>query len=245
MYSLSASSLKDFMSCKIKYYYRKLDGTYVTTVPLVRGTVVHEIIENYELGKIGGSKEAHLELNKELSLALTDENIEFTRYDSIPKVIKSSHKMLDNYFELKEGEVIDVEKSFDIPMANGLYRLIGRIDQIIRYGDNKIAIVDLKTSAKEPTQFEILGDYQFTIYALAAQHLYEGSELSVFNFHLLSGKHIEYPRSTQDVSNMKKLMFNVASELEDIKGNWQDCHKNKGWHCNRCPYRLLCYNVEE
>lgn len=244
MIRLSATALKDYVVCQSKWRYRKMRLKHpVITGPLIKGGAVHEVIEQYELGKLE-IENMHYAYQNILMERLAQTNVELSRWDTTAKLLKSGQSMLDNYIEFSRTEIDEIEHKFEFilcsPWDDIDYNFVGKIDQIgMLDGDH--AVIDIKTSRLLPTGYEILGDYQFTLYALAYQLEY-GELPMVYNFHLNSGEYIHYPRDDHDIKLIKELMNKVIWDLSNIK-QWEDHHKSKGWHCNRCQYRDVCYDT--
>jgi len=245
MIYISASSLKDFMVCKHRYAFRRMkDKSWPLTVPLVKGKVVHDAIEKLETDVISEDDIADY-LTRELMAGLSTPLIEFTKWDSIAKTLDSAKKMVATYIEKRKGVILENELSFkiDTHSCTGIpFRLVGRIDQIVERSKG-ICVVDLKTSRLLPTEFEIKGDYQFTVYAFAYESLYGKPPAALYNFHLASGKYIEYKRTEKDMDELVVLLDLMVTELDYRvgEGAWEEYNKSKGWHCNRCSYRYECY----
>lgn len=246
MIIISASSLKDYLECKYKYHYRynPPEVELYDSVPLVKGRAVHNAIELLESSGSAYS-EVVTSMMSELYEELAKPNVVFSRWDSVKKVIDSSQKMLRSYVDNRRGVVKESEISFEheLTTIDGIpFKMIGRIDQVVDMGGEEV-LVDLKTSRTVPTEFEIHGDYQFTMYVLAHKLSHDYMP-TIYNFHLNSGRYIEYPRGSSDIKELKVKLDQVVFELDQIK-EWQEYHKDKGWHCNRCPFREPCYGLHE
>lgn len=247
MIKLSATAMKDYVECPTKLYYRWMDvgsDLSIVSTALIKGGVVHDVIEQYEKGIITADEMPYV-YQTLLVKRLAEPNVEFSRWDSVDKLLSSGQKVLYNYLKHKRGEILEVEWSFefDRETVEGIpYQIIGRIDQIVRI-DGLISVIDIKTSRLKPTEFEIAGDYQFTMYAMAYMMQHDVLPANVYNFHLESGDYIEYPRSKTDLKLFRIKMDKIVTELTGIK-QWEDHHKDKGWHCNRCMYRQHCYDTD-
>lgn len=245
MIKLSATSIKDYVVCRSKIRYRWLRLTDLPTgVALIKGGAIHDTIEKYEKSEITAEQIPYT-YQELLTTGLSNGNVVFTRWDSTNKLLSSGQKMLENYLNNKLGKIEEVEWSFELDMTtpeNIPYQIIGRIDQIVAMGDKK-CVVDLKSSRLKPTIYEILGDYQFSMYALAYKLEYGELPHKVYNFHLASGDYVEYPRTGSDIKSLIQKMDEIVVELNSIK-EWKDYHKDKGWHCNSCMYRDACYSID-
>jgi len=242
---VSASSLKDYKQCNYSYPFRR-EGRrdWPTNTPLVKGLVIHDAIDRYERGELE-QKEMEEWAMQAFLQGISNNNVEFTKWDDITKLIKSVKKLIQNYFKYKKGVLMESELPFCIPMftTQGVeFNLVGKIDQIVELRDG-ICVVDLKTGREMPTDFEIMGDYQFTIYGFAYDHLYGTPPAGVYNFQLNHGKYVKYERTQQHMDELTVVLDNMVNHIHSIGGNWHSYHKSRGWHCNRCMYRYACYGI--
>jgi CRISPR/Cas system-associated exonuclease Cas4 (RecB family) len=243
---ISASSLKDFLQCKHRYHFRRTKGQdWPTTTALVKGSVVHEAIDLYERGEL---EQAEVEAwaTQTFLQRLSNSNVEFTKWDDITKLIKSVIALVATYFKYKRGRLIESELPFRVPMfsTQGVeFKLVGKIDQIVEL-DEGICVVDLKTGREMPSEFEIVGDYQFTIYDFAYESLYGTPPAALYNFQLNHGQYVKYERTQKHIDELTIVLDDVVNCIHSIGDSWHNRHKFKGWHCNRCMYRYVCYGID-
>lgn len=246
MIKLSATSVKDYVVCRSRMRYRQLRPTKTLVgTALIKGGAIHDTIEMYEKSEITAEQIPYT-YQKLLTSRLAMDNVVFSRWDSTNKLLSSGQKMLQNYLDNRRGNILDTEWSFEYDMGtpeNIPYQIIGRIDQIASI-DGQDCVIDIKSSREKPTPYEILGDYQFSMYALAYKLEYGNLPHKIYNFHLNSGEYIEYPRSNRDVANFRRKLDEIVVELSSIK-TWGEYHKDKGWHCNSCMYRDICYDTDK
>lgn len=246
MIHVSASSLKDYLACNYRYSFRRMKGQeWPLTTPLVKGSVIHEAIELYERGELEEDAVEDWAMQAFLQ-QISNNNVEFTKWDDITKLIKSVKVLVATYFKYKRGVVVESELPFQIPMFSqqGVeFKLVGKIDQIVEL-DEGICVVDLKTGRELPSEFEIQGDYQFTVYALAYDCLYGTPPAGVYNFQLNHGKYVKYERTQQHIDELTVVLDKMVNHIDSIGGSWHDYHKSRGWHCNRCMYRYACYGID-
>lgn len=242
---VSASSLKDYKECNYRYCFRRMKGMdWPSNTALVKGSVIHEAIDLYERGDLP-MEDAEEWAMQEFLQKISNNNVEFTKWDDITKLIKSVKALVATYFKYKKGVLIESELPFRIPMytTQGVsFNLVGKIDQIVEM-DAGICVVDLKTGREMPTDFEIEGDYQFTVYSMAYEALYGTPPAGLYNFQLNHGKYVEYKRTQKHLDELNVVLDNMVNHIESLDGGWYDYHKSRGWHCNRCMYRYACYGI--
>jgi len=68
-------------------------------------------------------------------------------------------------FRLKNGELLDVERGFDVKVGNA--KLVGRVDRLERLENGNILIVDLKTGTRKYTGEEASNHAQLGLYQIA------------------------------------------------------------------------------
>lgn len=139
---LSASSIKDWLSCKRKYYYRtnfRWEGE--VTEPLIIGRAVHEAIE-----KNWKDKDSALE-----SLMFMDLSED---------LISKSSRFVNNFFRYFRDMVSEedkIEQDFKVKYDQDIY-IVGKWDRILPTKE----IIDWKTSKWIPSTLN--DDPQFIIY---------------------------------------------------------------------------------
>lgn len=135
---LSATSIKDWLECPQRLEYR-LDGEpQQSTIYMLRGTAVHETIENQTITTFEDAKQFFFIRFSEL---LSDHQPEMPYNVSFASMVKQSYIMLDNYYNIinvEEPAIKAVELQFNVEI-NGI-NFAGKIDQI--RGNN---IYDWKT----------------------------------------------------------------------------------------------------
>lgn len=253
MIKVSASMFKDWKLCKRRWYYHRYrtpqgiperESSY-----FVLGRVVHTAVELFEQGHSAEDLSASIPKWTYEQVMAAGERMDYGYGHSLAKINSLAGELFQNYLvnrgkHYSNAAVEESEKQFVVPMteATGIqYELIGKIDQVVRIlgpreGEDKIILVDLKTSTKEPSVYDVAWDYQFSIYALAWLHLYDYIP-KVYNFHLRSGKLIHYPRSADYLHDVQMEIGGMVFDLENRKY----FSRHAGYHCNTCPYREHCY----
>lgn len=237
---LSASSIKDYLECPKRFYYRTFhkDKSKVSN-HVVFGSIVHEAIEEFDNGK-----DAVKWAVAQWAERMTPE-FEFAEIKQVPKPPKSFTKMLGNYYtkivpEFPIEKPQKTELFFEIPWSE--ITIDGKKSEVIILGKiDKIAgsnVYDWKTGARRPTKYQ-LQDFQFYLYSWAYEKMY-GERPTVYYGHLNTGDII--PVQLNDY-----MRNDLASTVEHVVDNLRDerFHRVTGYHCGNCFYREFCYGEME
>jgi len=217
---ISASAIKDFLSCSMKLYYRThLPELSVSTNAMQTGIVVHYALENF-----WNEKDSAFHY------------IESNLYGGqLEKATMSLHTFFDSFSWILTDED-EIEKKFKIPLGNNVY-LIGKIDRIS--GAN---IYDWKTTAKPPKS--INNDIQFMIYYIAYIGLYGIQPSSVCYASLSNGNLIKLKVNDEAVSILQKeIIPKTVSAL--IDNNYAREGVFRGNTCYNCTYKEACLGGAE
>ena len=223
---ISASAIKDYLSCSMKYCLRRYHKSEsVATPAMLMGSVVHNALEQEWR-------------DKDRALNLAESDLQKTNIYS--SHIKDTRMYVSNFFEFFAPIVKDtdtVELDFKIPFAKDVY-LIGKIDRII-HEDN--VVIDWKTGKRPPSPTALTSDPQFILYNWAYQRLYKSVPL-LYHASLFKGK---LSRFVYD-ADKEFALFNevLPAMLEDIaKGNYVRSGLLQ-WNspCKYCTYKEYCWN---
>lgn len=228
---LSASMIKDFLSCERKAYYRmnkpeEQEQTYQMAV----GSIVHDTLEKYWN-------------NYDKAIEVAENKIkEYNLKRGTSNVFRS----LVNFFEhftylVKEDDTI--EQYFKIPYEMNHwgefdFSLVGKFDRVTKDG----IIIDWKTGSLVPT--DISGDIQFILYEYAYTKLYGEKPRRMFYVSLPTQKIIQYtPNEALIKEFITVTLPYVADSLAyNIKNNNFIRTGLFGYKiCNNCPFVNVCY----
>jgi len=222
---LSASMIKDFLSCNRKAYYRinqpeEQEQTYQMTV----GTIVHESLENH-----------WNDYDKAIKLA--ENHIMSYNLKRGSSIIYRSLVSFFEHFTYLVDETDTVEQFFRIPYGNDL-TIVGKFDRVTKDG----IIIDWKTGSVVPT--DISGDIQFILYEYAYTKLYGEKPKKMYYVSLPTRKIVTYEPNEALI----KEFFNVtlpyvADGLEfNLKRNLFVRTGLFGYKiCDNCPFTDVCY----
>lgn len=164
----SISRLNNMNSCPRQYYHTYVDKkTQDENIYSILGSATHNILEDLYEGKI---KEIdRTEFDKAWVKAQMF-GIKFMSENVKKKYMKDMDVFFDTYRK-KEGEFIS-ELGFILKLDDKRY-IIGYIDSIEMLGDNKVRVIDYKTSSKFSGKEKLKSaGRQLGIYQMALEQLY-------------------------------------------------------------------------
>ncbi|MGH9278322.1 MAG: PD-(D/E)XK nuclease family protein [Acidimicrobiales bacterium] len=169
---LSASQLDTYDDCPLRYAYQYvLRARDEPGVHASLGILAHEVLADF--CDPDRPEPVDRTLDGLLAVAATHWRDEVARYrPQIEEVRRDLVAMLTAWWECEGGqealapEVLAVERRFDIEV--GPHRLVGSIDRVDRCGDGGLAVIDYKTSKREPRPDDVVDDLQLAVYHLAA-----------------------------------------------------------------------------
>ena len=170
---LSASSVKTFLQCLLKYYYRyeEKKPRLAKSNALAFGTAIHEALEElYAWVKAEGAEptpEVYDHVLRVFMDAATKNGLDdMSLYEEGRTMLISRLDDVD-----PSDKIVGVELEFNLKTANGT-PFTGSIDKLFELDEETVVIVDYKTSRTALTQEEADRDIQLSMYDLAVSMLF-------------------------------------------------------------------------
>ncbi len=223
MIKLSASLIKDYLSCPKKAYYRiNFPEQAVQTEEMVAGIIVHEILEQYWMNRV-------------LALKSIDEKIK--KYNLSNDYLKNNIKIcINNFFNsfhYLTSNTDEIEKYFKIPYSKDV-TLVGKMDRITKDS----VVIDWKTSPKNMGNF-ISNDLQFIIYYKAYTILYSKEPRNVFYISLLKNKIVEFVPDNNYIEELWNIIIpDLAIKIKNKEFNHTGLFNDS---CRNCQYQTICF----
>jgi len=218
---LSASAIKDYLSCKQRYYYRRyFPEQSVTTDAMFIGSAVHDILEKHWDSK----SNAFFYHNTEYA------GIDPANHNKISDFIENYFK----YFRAFNTDSDEIEKYFKVYLKKDVY-LVGKYDRIVHTSN---LIIDWKTSKYTPKTLE--NDIQFIMYHKA--FIMEYNKYPIIAYANLSSGNVKYYKPNEFYSD---LLFKtvIPNMLKDIKKeNYYRDGLFKYKTCDWCPFKDYCFS---
>lgn len=193
----SFSRLSCWLNCPRKYQFEYIEEAPAECTPasLLLGSAIHEAVEGFmdSLKKVAplSSEEVsgvfHRAVND--SAALAEEQgtpVEFSS-GGLAELLAKGDAMLAEFLAKVDRavQVVGTEVAFEFELEPGR-RFRGYIDLILRQGNGRLMVVDLKTSSTTYSQDRIEFDLQPTLYIAAAEWLFDAESRVDFEYWLLT-----------------------------------------------------------
>lgn len=241
---LSASAIKDFLQCTLKFIYRSdrtLDDLKGDHAKL--GIAVHTAIEQFTM-RMQAKKTFPDQSDYEFAISTfmnsaTEEGLEDMVFYKEGKQIVTSY--IDRYDP--NEKILDVEHFFRLQTPEGV-PIVGAMDKVVVLNDNTLGIYDYKTAKRALTNNELLTDIQLSMYDLAASMIWpEYTNRVLFLDYVRLGKKISTYRTDEDRETFREFLKSVwlqISKLEEkeVTGSFNN-------FCGWCGYRTGCPTYQD
>ncbi len=238
---LSASSLKTFLTCRRKFYYRYCMHMKEHELPRDMsqerdiGNALHGVLE--KLFAPEQRFESPLQMKETLGKLWQEEE----KDDPLERHMK--RLWIDKLAPFYENEILRLEEGARVLYTEkeGSVRvegitLNGRIDRIDENG-GQLEVIDYKSGQfpdtdKEPKESDT--DYQLSVYALLASEF--GAVRNCGYYDLAKGELKIERYLAEKTEKLKEILKMLASQKE---WNWEMCEDRN--RCRLCPYVYLCH----
>jgi RecB family exonuclease len=126
------------------------------------------------------------------------------------------------------------EVGFGVELAGG-HSLSGRIDRVDVLPEQRLEVIDYKTSRRMPPTTMLEKDAQLAIYRMAAQRLYPGFEVVTTLFFLLHDYQMKIAHTEGFLAETKDDILDAVVSIE-----LQEFDPRPGAHCGWCAYQSSC-----
>lgn len=179
---ISFSEVSSFQRCPLQWKYRYVDGVEPEQISaaLVLGSGVHAAIEHHfqqimQAGVLPSLEELLQVFDGCWDKEVKDLPVTYPRGQGRETIRATAERMIERFIASPhaqpEGEIVGIEESFRVVLADDLPDLMGRIDMVTRRG-NELCITDFKTARSmwSPNTAQENAD-QLTLYSVGMQDL--------------------------------------------------------------------------
>ena len=235
----SASSLKEYLECKRKYYFNhilKIKEHDISLKPkgYELGNIVHNTLEEYYKQDIHNyNKLLEIFNTKRTQNSFLNLDLEIWKRKLEEFVEKENERFENGY------KIVDLEKPFLIEFENIKLRgTIDRIDLFNNNGEKEYLVIDYKTSnnlkINTKKTYENAVDFQLEFYYLAVEELYKTDKIKTFYYDLHNMKLLE-----EIVLDEKlELLKEIFTLLKTTKVAFNKCENTQT--CQYCNYKIIC-----
>lgn len=174
---------------------------------------------------------------KEYDRIIVEDDV-FVAYPKMKKLRAEGAEMLELYVhglekDESENTILESEKEFKLPFEETII-VVGKIDKVQRSKrTGGLIVTDYKSGAKEPDEWFLNHDLQFTTYAWAALELYGELPEKMIWHHLRNGKRLVTTRTLRDIEELK-TMLHQALEMSRQDIRYRVYHQQV---CNWCNFK--------
>lgn len=269
--NLSYSQIDTFHQCPRKWTFKYIDKIDADeqNIHLDYGSAVHKGLENAFLEL----KDNHKLSNEEILQIVETLSRDYQYGDKDGELYKSALediKRLINYQgfyeKIKDKEIVGVEDEFDLKIPTMFcgeeveINIKGFIDLIYRDSDNKLVVVDHKTSKKKFDKAKRRNNLQIPIYFMAIKDkfgeypkagIYNFTKLNAFQAQLFTTKvtpeqnelmNKRNPKEvwSKDPEESRKEIIQTFKDMNNIKKREET---NASPLCYWCSYKAICPNA--
>ncbi len=238
--SLSASDLDLYLTCPLKYKFRRVFG--IPQEPTINqrfGILIHNVLERFHKeGDDQGSEEGLRRL-----IGLFEAGWRRTGFGSSDDELQfrdRAREAMRLYWEREresEGEPVWLERKFDFRI--GEHHVRGRIDRVDRLPDGSHELIDYKTGERKSAA-ALESDLQLSLYRLAAGEAWDLDANTGSYYYVLDADKVAAPVRPDDAERVERTVFQVG---EGILG--QDFEPRPSpTVCGWCDYKLICPAAE-
>ncbi|MEX0972310.1 MAG: ATP-dependent DNA helicase [Solirubrobacterales bacterium] len=238
--SLSASDLDLYLTCPLKYKFRRVFG--IPQEPTINqrfGILIHNVLERFHKeGDDQGSEEG---LGRLIELFESGwRRTGFGGSDDELQFRDRAREAIRLYWEREseaEGEPVWLERKFDIRI--GEHQVRGRVDRVDRLPDGSHELIDYKTGERK-SEAALESDLQLALYRLAAGEAWDLEASTGSYYYVLDAEKVAAPVGAGDAERVERTVLQVG---EGILG--QDFEPRPSpTVCGWCDYRLICPAAE-
>ncbi len=239
--SLSASDLDLYLTCPLKYKFRRVFG--IPEEPTINqrfGILIHSVLERFhkdagEGETTNGGLAELMELFesgwRRSGFGSSDDELQFR---------DRAREAMRLYWEREresEGVPVWLERKFDIRI--GEHQVRGRVDRVDRLPDGSYELIDYKTGERK-SEAQLENDLQLALYRLAAREAWGLEAGTGSYYYVLDADKVAAPVRADDAERVERTVLEVG---EGVLG--QDFEPRPApTTCSWCDYRLICPAAE-
>ncbi len=234
--SLSASDLDLYLTCPLKYKFRRVFG--IPQEPTINqrfGILIHNVLERFHKDGGAGGLERLMDLFesgwRRTGFGSSDDELQFR---------DRAREAMRLYWEREaeaEGEPLWLERKFDIKI--GPHRVRGRVDRVDRLPDGSHELIDYKTGERK-SEAALENDLQLALYRVAAREDWDLEASACSYYYVLDADKVAAPIGPDDAERVERTVLEVG---EGVLG--QDFEPRPApTTCSWCDYRLICPAAE-
>ncbi len=239
--SLSASDLDLYLTCPLKYKFRRVFG--IPQEPTINqrfGILIHSVLERFH--KDSGENEA-MEGGLAGLIDLFESGWRRSGFGSSDDELQfrdRAREAMRLYWEREsesDGEPVWLERKFDIRI--GPHQVRGRVDRVDRHPDGSYELIDYKTGERR-SEAQLENDLQLALYRLAAREAWGLEAGTGSYYYVLDADKVAAPVRADDAERVERTVLAVGEGVLSQDFEPRPSPTTCGW----CDYRLICPAAE-
>ena len=238
--SLSASDLDLYLTCPLKYKFRRVFG--IPEEPTINqrfGILIHSVLERFH--KDSGEGEEANGLAELIDLFESGwRRSGFGSSDDELQFRDRAREAMRLYWEREresEGVPVWLERKFDIRI--GEHQVRGRVDRVDRLPDGSYELIDYKTGERK-SEAQLENDLQLALYRLAAREAWGLEAGTGSYYYVLDADKVAAPVMSDDAERVERTVLEVGEGVLGQDFEPRPAPTTCGW----CDYRLICPAAE-
>jgi len=237
--SLSASDLDLYLTCPLKYKFRRVFG--IPQEPTINqrfGILVHNVLERFHKEAAEGEEDGVERLMdlfeagwRRSGFGTSDDELQFRDR------ARNSMRLYWEREEESEGEPVWLERKFDIRI--GPHHVRGRVDRVDRLPDGSHELIDYKTGERK-SEAALENDLQLALYRLAAREAWQIEAGRGSYYYVLDAEKVAAPTKPDDAERVERTVLAVGEGVLGQDFEPRPAPATCGW----CDYRLICPAAE-
>ena len=265
---LSYSQIDTFHQCPRKWTYRYIDDLRFNeqNIHLDYGSAVHKGLESAFLELKDNNKLSDQDMLQVVETLSRDYQYGDSQEELYRFAIEDMKRLINYqgfYEKIKDKEIVGVEDEFDLKIPTMFcgeeveINIKGYIDLIYRDSDNKLVVVDHKTSKKKFDKNKRRTNLQIPIYFMAIKDkygeypksgIYNFTKLNTFQEQLFTTKVTQEQNELMNKRNPKEIWSKDPEDSrKEIIQTFKDMNNKKARKiakpsrlCHWCDYKTIC-----
>jgi DNA helicase-2/ATP-dependent DNA helicase PcrA len=234
---LTISQLLSFSDCprQFQYGYEVVLPRLPGRAPML-GILIHKALEQASNRRMQGREVSLAELHEMLAEAWDGERFDKLAWSDLRD---AAAQMLDAYAAgdaWRSAEIVAAEQDFAVDLMGHGFR--GRFDRIERRGSH-LVVIDYKTGHTQTAE-DLRTDRQFGFYRLAAERVYETTDIQLEAHYLASGEVVRVEKTAEQLERDGKWVYAVAKGIAEARARNQFAARPSDHKCPACPFRIVC-----
>ena len=256
----SFSEVSSFQRCPLQWKYRYIDGVQPEQInaALVLGSGVHAAIEHHfqqimEVGALPSLDELLEVFDGCWDKEIKDLPVTYPRGQDRETIRSTAGRMIEQFMASPhaqpDGEIVGIEESFRVVLADDLPDLMGCVDMVTRRG-NELCITDFKTARSmwSPNTAQENAD-QLTLYSVGMQDLArtlsDDATIALRFVVITKTKDVKIEslpvKADPDRLNRTVLTVrNVVASMKHASKTGAIYPSPSQFNCATCPYKRRC-----